>query len=881
MNTIEKILAWSQKELPLWQQDAVRRILAQQSIDKTDIAELYAMLRSTVGMLRDGETAPTPIAAKADNIPGAGNASRSVRIHRMAELKNVNAIPDGRYLAFSPDNLTVIYGQNGSGKSGYARVLKKACRARDTKEQIHPNVFKEAAVGPAEAKFTIAIDGTTHPDLPWQDGKDSPSGLDLVSVFDSRGAKVIVDEDNEVTYLPQGAEVFPRLGEILRSIEECLHSECTSTPELNYLGINVNSTIYTLLQGLSADSSLDAIQNSLTWTPEDESILEAKRNRIRELQSPDVHKKIARLTRCKETVLKLKESLLTLGTELNKYSAETLRKKLSALKTAKDNFDNATKGFDPTKEPLPGVGGEAWQALYEAARTFSEVAYHGKTYPAHEVGDKCVFCMQDLSEEARSRFKRFIALMDQQPKTVLEHAQKDWAHVSEKVNDLKLPDLSNLAELLEELKDIDPKLHTAINETRLFQTQQIDILKRIVAGDTTVQPKEAAETDSILFDTQAEKFEASCNLLSTELKPEELARVQSEKIELESRKAANQKLDSIKEFIYTLKLQKKIENARKQLDLKRITSGGKSIISKELVKELVEHLKAELALIGADYLPLEIKGIGSDGDLFQKLVFSRAKLPKGAKLTDVLSEGEQRVVAIAGFLAELAIGHDFNPVVFDDPVSSLDHRFREAIAERIVKEAKARQMIVFTHDITFLLALNTAAQKIGVTIHQQTVRRQGEISGVTNDGAPWEGMTTGQKLEVLEKKLTKAKAHYPSDIDAYNSAAAEIYGLLREAWETFVEDRILNKTVKSHRATVMTQSLLAVEVTTKDYVVIDDGMTKCSKWMPGHRKSPEVAGDRPAPTEILADIQSLQKADAERGRANEKRQKDRKTELGK
>lgn len=35
--------------------------------------------------------------------------------------------------------MTVIYGDNGSGKSGYSRVLKRACRTRDQMEAIHPN----------------------------------------------------------------------------------------------------------------------------------------------------------------------------------------------------------------------------------------------------------------------------------------------------------------------------------------------------------------------------------------------------------------------------------------------------------------------------------------------------------------------------------------------------------------------------------------------------------------------------------------------------------------------------------------------------------------------------------------------------------------------
>jgi hypothetical protein len=40
-------------------------------------------------------------------------------------------------------------------------------------------------------------------------------------------------------------------------------------------------------------------------------------------------------------------------------------------------------------------------------------------------------------------------------------------------------------------------------------------------------------------------------------------------------------------------------------------------------------------------------------------------------------------------------------IVFDDPVSSLDHMRREQIARRLAREAKVRQVNVFTHDLAF------------------------------------------------------------------------------------------------------------------------------------------------------------------------------------
>lgn len=50
----------------------------------------------------------------------------------------------------------------------------------------------------------------------------------------------------------------------------------------------------------------------------------------------------------------------------------------------------------------------------------------------------------------------------------------------------------------------------------------------------------------------------------------------------------------------------------------------------------------------------------------------------------VFSEGERTAIALACFLAELRLADDSSGLIFDDPVSSLDHNVREYVARRLV-----------------------------------------------------------------------------------------------------------------------------------------------------------------------------------------------------
>ncbi len=84
-----------------------------------------------------------------------------------------------------------------------------------------------------------------------------------------------------------------------------------------------------------------------------------------------------------------------------------------------------------------------------------------------------------------------------------------------------------------------------------------------------------------------------------------------------------------------------------------------------------------------------------------------------------------------------------------------------------------------------------------------------------------------------------------------------MYALLRETWEAAIEEVVFNKTVVRHGSEVQTLRLKQVGVTTEQYKAIDVNMSKCSTWMAGHDKSKKLDVHRPAPNEVLADIDTL------------------------
>src|SRR5690606_6322953 len=119
-------------------------------------------------------------------------------------------------------------------------------------------------------------------------------------------------------------------------------------------------------------------------------------------------------------------------------------------------------------------------------------------------------------------------------------------------------------------------------------------------------------------------------------------------------------------------------------------------------------------------------------------------------LKDVLSEGEHRCIALATFLSELSLSSHHSSVVFDDPVSSLDHKWRNKIAKRIAEEAKKRQVIVFTHDISFLIMLQEHAELMSVNLEINSLTRKKQETGIIGNTPPWDAMPVNKRIGILK-----------------------------------------------------------------------------------------------------------------------------------
>ena len=222
-----------------------------------------------------------------------------------------------------------------------------------------------------------------------------------------------------------------------------------------------------------------------------------------------------------------------------------------------------------------------------------------------------------------------------------------------------------------------------------------------------------------------------------------------------------------------------------------------------------------------------------------------------------MSEGEQRAIAIGSFLAEINLSGSKGGIIFDDPVSSLDHRRRERVAKRLAAEAAQRQVVVFTHDIYFLCLLAEEANLAGVPISTQSLVRRSEEFGIAEPDLPFEGKNAGKRIGALKAQHQLiAKLFKSGDEQEHRKQTVEAYFKLRMAWERAVEEVLLREVILRFRKGIETQRLAGVVVEDGDYAKVNSGMSRYSNYV--HDKAFIGGVAVPEPDELLADIQELE-----------------------
>lgn len=276
-------------------------------------------------------------------------------------------------------------------------------------------------------------------------------------------------------------------------------------------------------------------------------------------------------------------------------------------------------------------------------------------------------------------------------------------------------------------------------------------------------------------------------------------------------------------------------------------------------EELPHVPKSVTGRATAERTPLTLKAVKS-----LKNVNAIPELSQ-VKPDEIFSEGEQRALSLADFLTEVNLNPTSAAIVLDDPVTSLDHQRKIAIAKRLVEEAGVRQVIIFTHDLVFLTLLSDHAEAAGHAILGHWVESKDGVPGHVNIDETPANTKIYRKTTKAKDFLDRAKkASGREKVDLVRSGA----GALRRTIEEVVVFHLFKDTVRRWNEQIRLGAVAKIswsDDVADEIVTLQDDT---SRLLEGHSNSDEFAGGMPdvdGLEKLIARVDALiDKAKAER-----------------
>ena len=221
----------------------------------------------------------------------------------------MNALLNSATLTFSP-GLTVIYGGNGTGKSGFARLLSNVCFSW-AQHRILPNVYEDAGGRVPAADITVIDGSQVERSLPLDQAKNEPD-LKRIAVFDTSVARAHLVDENPLGFKPVGFGVFPELGRVHGELAKRLNADIERRSKENNFTksfVPPPSAVSEAIASLSAETAIAPLQELGKFGDAEKARFEEVQRQIVDLQAKSPIETLKQLTEAKSDLVALEKRL--------------------------------------------------------------------------------------------------------------------------------------------------------------------------------------------------------------------------------------------------------------------------------------------------------------------------------------------------------------------------------------------------------------------------------------------------------------------------------------------------------------------------------------------------------------------------------------------
>lgn len=748
-----------------WLRDLIiRTVVSNGDLSEEDLAQTAEKLKAN--------------AASSLTMPAGdtGDTATVIRLTKLIHHNGVNALAAEQTIAFSPD-VTLLYGHNGTGKSGYFRVLNEIVGG-SRQLPVYGDVFS-ASQSPVNVELQYTMNGTPQT-LHWNNEGRAIAPLTQTSVFDSGYTQLLLNRRSADSAIvrPMGLHLFTALTTAMDSIKARLAAESDvvrrSLPQIRQDNLSqevrnvLNQVDFSAVQKRSVVSHYEmseALQRKL----------DDCETAYKQLSAANYDDKIKLVQSERATVNTVYEHIGEAHKQL--YEAEKQLAQLNVLlKEAETEAEKARKKIAILDE-IGLTDSDEWRMFITAGDSFI-------TNSDIKQGI-CPYCRQSLGDHAGHILKAYSDYLADTSQKTLKDRQDQKSRLLRKIQGIAV--VLHYPTQLEQI--LGEELMAIVKEELTSLTVCKTALEEDKAAAILPVPPVLDKLKAIIdgFDRQVEKFKRQKSTQQEQLKTLNETRLGL----LEHKAIAEQKIQ-FEDWFSKVEQIREYTRWQGKLSTRSISNLSKTAGQQLVTETLRERFQEELDALKMGHLKVSL---GEEGARSGQS-YMRIKLPVDYSTKEILSEGEQKSVALALFLAERRMQPTGNPIILDDPVNSLDHRIIALLMERLIQ--LGNQIIIFSHNILLrdsLLALHSVhecneqeingchKQNKHLYLYNVSVRKQrkGNIRSSKQDNA---------RYIIEEARRVLGKNDYNDDVDG--KVCAE---LLREAIERLVDEKVFKNLV--------------------------------------------------------------------------------------
>lgn len=780
--------------------------------------------------------------------PQTVDVSTNLSLLRLHSVTGVNRLAKEQTLDFAK-NVTVVYGDNATGKSGYGRILRSLGQCYEPEKTVHSNAYSNESESKS-ATVEYETDGKEKSFI-WN-GENFCDQLQSLSLFNNNCVAITLGNERELLVKPVGFHLFDLLSQELtelgnihkQNIEDCITAIAWASQ------LHQDTDEQKLISNLNHSTDPEKLLSKCCFSDDDDVKLGEYREKLKELSKTVLEERRAKL---RGQFTELKELTSTLRSDisfLKESHWEILQKDARKIKELSQK-KKASLSEVASERNIEFFDSPKFQTFIKAADNYLKLLSK-ENYPSD--ADPCIYCRQPLSSvDSRQLIQSYKEILNDTSQAELSSLQKDHR---EKLKKFKL---------LKEEYRIHKTTFGSDEEGNATQPKELEQfnseLKRLIQAVTTEDLGSITSTEFrlaldpliVTLETKKEEIQTSEEQLSKDIKNIETKEKElKNKINsLENRKLLNSKKDELVKVLDTHKERKVLEANQSKFNTisvsKKTSEARKAIIGDSFQTIFQEEIKK----LKRGYLPIKL-------DLETEKGKSRISqnISNKYKLSEILSEGEQKAIALAEFITELQLDSSSAPVIFDDPVSSLDHKIIDDVAKRLVNLSSDRQVVVFTHSVILLNSILSYSKKPrckNLEFKYYSTGKSLEHTGILNEG---EVNLPDESFKAYRTKINKILNSSKEEKNRRGKELAkEGYSNLRAGIEVLVEKNMFQGVVKRYAKNIALSNLEKIDpsLIQKHQITLSDVFDRACGFILGHSNADEVVNE-PTLEELKIDL---------------------------